>query len=759
MKTKTSSVFNYVLLGFCFIILITMAGYGFYYSRLGTTYYDDQAQGIALVYSRQSEETVDTSINGIFLNVRKLAEDISAVSGSEELKKFGENETNRLGLVSLQFLKENARDDEFGEVIGYNGRELLEKVISSGKFGNSGIYTDAISCRNCVAVYCPVYGNAEVDGIIAYCPIESFFGENPMLNDYASYCFFAGADGSIIDSWISEEKTDSSKNIFTYIYNLTESKTEADAFKNQVVNKEDGFITLNISGEKYIGKSFPIEHFGGDYFIFQLFKENTLLQSGSVLSKSVFAISAIIVVFSCVALVLCVLFVHSNKKKLQDGAGIDPVLGCNTYNRFALEARSLLDENKFSRYAIVNFDIYKFQYLRERLSSDEVEKVLKYISKVCTQITDANETFGRVTNDSFVILMHYTEIAELAERIKLLGALVSNYSTTEELGMDIRFSAGIYPVERERNQDIQKMLGYAKIALQINKKRIDAPYTVYDASIASAYIQEAELEVKMNLALKNRDFKLFFQPKYSIANDCIESAEVLVRWYNPETQNYIAPDRFIRLFEANGFVSELDHYVFEETCRFLNDLTEHGEKVVPLSVNVSRATAIKPDFINFYINKKKEYGIEDGFITLEFTETFASESYDLLGQLLAVLKSNGFKSAIDDFGMGNSSLVAVKELPVDELKFDRILIKHSGDTAKDDAVLKMLINVSKEIGMTVTQEGVETREDMDRLRELGCDIIQGYYYSKPMQIVDFIDFLKDDTSLAAIKRFDKTVKV
>lgn len=759
MKKKINSIFHIVLLIFFCVIVLTAVGYCFYYFQLGSEYFDNKAKDVAQVYSQQTKQEAEESIEKIFSNVRGLAGDLSSVIDAEELNEFGKSKISQLDLVCLQMLKDGVTEYEYGQVIGYSGAKRLRDVIASGKFGSSEIYRDDVTGLQCVAVYCPVYGNDETDGVIAYYSLETIFGDKQMLHDKASYQCLAMADGSISEQRIPEnEEPVKTSNVFTYIYDLTESKTEEDAVKRMVAGKTHGFTVLHTSGKNYVAASFPVESLGEDYFILQLFEEENLLQNERVLSTGIFAVSVFIIVMSIVALIACAMIIHMNKKKLLDEAECDPILGCNTYNKFAYEARSLLDENKFSRYAVVNFDIYKFEYLNEHLSPDDIEEVLKYISKVCQQMTDANETVGHVIDDSFVILMHYMEMTDLSERVKLLGALVSNYSVTQKIGMDIRLSVGIYLVQGDSGKDIQKMFDCAKIALKTNKMRIDAPYTVYDSSVASAYLQEAEIEFKMHQALKNKDFKLFFQPKYSIANDSIESAEVLVRWYNPETQTYIAPDSFIRVFEANGFVSELDHYVFEETCRFLNDLTEHGEKIVPLSVNVSRATAIKPGFLNFYVSKKKEYGVEDGFITLEFTETFAAESCEILEHLLTVLKNNGFKCAIDDFGMGNSSVIAVKELPVDELKFDRALIKRSNDTEKDDLILRMLIDVSKELGMQVTQEGVETREDMDRMRVLGCDVVQGYYYSKPMQTVDFIDFLKDDTSLAGVKRFDKTAK-
>lgn len=754
MEEKKYDKFHTVFLIFVFVIIFTIVCYCLYFFALGSSYFDNQARSLAQLYSRQTAESVQTRINDSFSGVKEIAAEVASFSDPDRMREFGESKRQQLGLFCLQFLKNGVPAYQYGDAVGHIGTDRLQDVMASGNFGNSGIYTDELAGVDCVAVYCPVYGGGETDGVVAYYAVTELFGENMELHELASYCCLSMPDGSIIDSVTSENlKADMGRNIFTSLYNLTESRSETNAVEQPAKSHESGVSLLHIGGNAYIATSVPISDLSGNCFVFQLFEVEQLLEGEHALSDSVFVFSAILATLSVVALLASMFLTRSDKKKLLDEIDIDPILGCNTYKRFVVDARNLMGQNRYARYAVINFDINKFQYLKDHLSAEKNEETLKYISTVCMQMTDGNETIGHIVDDSFVMLMHYTDVPELGERIKLLDALISNYSTSKELGMDIRLSFGVYLVEGDLRQDIHKMLDCAKIALQANKKYVGETYTVYNSAIASAYMQEAELEAKMGTALKNRDFKLFFQPKYSFANDCVESAEVLVRWYNPSTQTYIPPDSFIRVFEANGFISELDHYVFEETCRFLSDYTSHGERVVPLSVNVSLATAIKPDFLNFYIGKKKEYGVADGFITLEFTESFAAESYELLEHLLTVLKSNGFKGSIDDFGMGNSSLIAVKELPVDELKFDRILIKRGQDSSKDDALLKMLIDVSKELGLKVTQEGVETREDMERMRSLGCDVVQGYYYAKPMHIIDFVDFLKEDTSLAAVRRF------
>lgn len=751
MKSKAQYIIKCVLPLFIGLIILTVLVYNFYLLSAGADYFGNQAKDIAQQYSLQATESVQNEIAYAFTKVNKVASEVATVSGFEQMDLFGKSKAEEYGFISLQFLKEGVPEYRYGYGVGFSSVAEVQNLISSGQFGATGIYNDNSLGTPCIAVYCPVYGSAETDGVLVYFAVSELFKGEDDLNEHTKYYFFSSIDGDIIKSKISDGmKTDVSHNVFTYLYALTESKPEIDPIEQQTKSKVGGAFLIHIGGEEYVATSVPIRSLNGECFVLQLFDANQLMQGEYALYDRVLVVSVFLAVFAVLAVIFSIIIMRSDKIRLNRVTDIDPVLGCNTYKKFVYDATKLLEQNRFSKYAVIYFDIYKFHYFREQIGVKEAETAIEFVSNICKQMTDINESFGHVIDDSFVMIMHYSDMTELSERIKLMGALMSKYLTSNKLGMDLKLSVGVFLVETEQRNDIQKMIDCAKIAMQANSKFTENPYTVYDSAIATSYLQEAELEAKMRTTLKNRDFKLFFQPKYNIENDRIDSAEVLVRWYDPNLGSYIAPDSFIHVFEANGFVSELDHYVFEETCRFLQHLTVEGEKIVPLSVNVSRATAIKPDFLNFYIEKKKEYGIADDFITLEFTESFAAESYDLLETLLTKLKINGFKCAIDDFGMGNASLIAVKELSVDELKFDRALISKGKNSEKDNAILKMLINVSKELGMNVTQEGVETREDMNRLKALGCDVIQGYYYAKPMHIIDFIDFVKGNTSLAAI---------
>ena len=180
---------------------------------------------------------------------------------------------------------------------------------------------------------------------------------------------------------------------------------------------------------------------------------------------------------------------------------------------------------------------------------------------------------------------------------------------------------------------------------------------------------------------------------------------------------------------------------------YLSHAVERGEKVVPVAVNVSRVTATSPDFVNFYVGNKKKYGIPDGFITLELTESFAMEDYDKIAGIVSALHNNGMLCSIDDFGSGYSSFSILKQLNMDELKLDSVFVRRGLDVARDDKLLSTIIELGKFMGMSVVQEGIETKEMFDKVVAMGCDVIQGYYYAKAISLEEFKIFINTNTSI------------
>ena len=255
------------------------------------------------------------------------------------------------------------------------------------------------------------------------------------------------------------------------------------------------------------------------------------------------------------------------------------------------------------------------------------------------------------------------------------------------------------------------------------------------------YIRKAEIESRMESALENSEFHLFYQPKYNLKTKNMDGSEILIRWYDPKIESYRGPNEFLPVFEENGFIANIDKFVLYKACENIADRIANRKICYPISVNVSRVTATQPDFTDYYIRIKNKFNIKDNFITLEFTESFAYENYQFLSEIVTKLHENGFLCSIDDFGTGYSSYNILKTIEMDEIKLDKFFLSKGLSEERDLVLLKSVIELVNQMGVKVTQEGVETREDLYKLDELGCDVIQGFYFAKPMKYVDYIEFI------------------
>ena len=364
---------------------------------------------------------------------------------------------------------------------------------------------------------------------------------------------------------------------------------------------------------------------------------------------------------------------------------------------------------------------------------------MRFLAKVFGMSLLQEETFGHISDDKFVLLLHYGDEKELLGRLRVIYAVAFNYPELKKHKSNLKLSMGVYCIDRAKKELIGKMLNRAVIAQKFNLNTSAEQISIYDERVKSSFMREAEIEARKEAALADNEFRVFYQPKYNIQQNRPDGAEALVRWYDPETNTFRNPDEFVPIFEASGFIDKLDKYVYVEVCKYLSEAVNRGLRVVPISVNVSRVTATRR-IVDFFCAPRK-YNIADNFLTIEFTESFAYENYDILKGIIGKLKANGIRCSIDDFGSGYSSYNILKELEMDELKLDSFFITKGFSQERDDELLRTIIRLAKGFGMKVVQEGVETPEAMERLEKFGCDVIQGYFYSKPLTLDDYIAFL------------------
>nr|MCR5774021.1 EAL domain-containing protein [Lachnospiraceae bacterium] len=266
-------------------------------------------------------------------------------------------------------------------------------------------------------------------------------------------------------------------------------------------------------------------------------------------------------------------------------------------------------------------------------------------------------------------------------------------------------------------------------------------FNVYDDNIRLKDNQQAELESEMEIALERHEFVMFLQPKVSLDSNAICGAEALVRWMHP-LKGIRMPGDFLPLFESNGFIKRIDEFMWEETAKYLARLSELGYSI-PVSVNVSRLHIGNTDLVTELSGLVKKYSIDPSKLELEITETLFTEDTGSLYSIMQELKNVGFTIEMDDFGSGYSSLNMLKDAPVDVIKIDRFFLDEVIDTKRGKIIVANSIKMSKELGMRTIAEGVETKEQAEFLRNSGCDIAQGYFYSKPIPTEEFEALLKE----------------
>lgn len=424
---------------------------------------------------------------------------------------------------------------------------------------------------------------------------------------------------------------------------------------------------------------------------------------------------------------------------------IDPVLKCATTKMFCRTATAVLKQNPNSEFAMVSLNINNFGYIKEHLGDNACKKLSCFVAESIRSALRVEETFAYAGEGEFLLLLHERNRQTLSERLNGLYLRVAAYDRFENADYKVSVGFAVYEVEREPKQELFQMLDklkMAKEAITVQTGYFSISY--YEDMMRKQYIRKAEIEGKMEQALQNSEFHLFYQPKYNLKAKNMDGCEILIRWYDPELGKYHTPGEFLPVFEENRFIIKLDHFVFFKACENIAKRVESRQLCYPVSVNVSRVTAIQPDFVDYYSRIKNKFNIKDGFVTLEFTESFAYENYAFLGQIVHQLHQNGFECSIDDFGTGYSSYNILKTIPMDEIKLDKFFLSRGMSEQRDQTVLESVIAMVKKLGMKVTQEGVETKEELYRLEELGCDVIQGYYFAKPMKYSDYCRFIDEN---------------
>lgn len=399
--------------------------------------------------------------------------------------------------------------------------------------------------------------------------------------------------------------------------------------------------------------------------------------------------------------------------------------------RFYKEVSTVVKEYPEKEFAIIQLDFDRFKVVNDLFGTEIGDEILKYVGKIFRSLEHELLYFGRVISDMFALCMPYEKDAEIVELIREIDRKIHEYPVECRLSPGF----GIYKIT-DRALPVSIMLDHANLACHSVKGNVVNNYAFYTEELREQIMKEVEIEKDMEQALSEGQFKLFLQPKYDISTGRIIGAESLCRWMHPE-KGLLSPTVFIPLFEKNGFIIKLDYYMWEETCKVIRKWLDEGLEVHPVSMNVSRMHAYNDTFEQDLLALVETYQIPSKLLELELTESAYLSEEDDMYRAMTNLKDKGLVFSVDDFGTGYSSLNMLKRIPVDIVKLDREFLNEVTGSGKGRAIICNMIAMADELNIRVIAEGVESVEQAAFLLEMGCELAQGYYYSKPLSVQDF----------------------
>ena len=431
--------------------------------------------------------------------------------------------------------------------------------------------------------------------------------------------------------------------------------------------------------------------------------------------------------------IICTCTLNIHVEKLIDH--IDRDSGIPNSKGFRAFIEEVKENGVLSDYAVIRANIKGCNTLNT-IGYQATTEIIQRFARTLNKTMYSDEICSRSGSDNFCLMV---KKSHLKTHLKNFAKTPVNfYYGKEKTVYEIALRAGIVMLD-DSTDDIDTILARAETCIDIAKRRADGDFVYYDLDTINREKQLTLLENGMPQALTDGEFVVYFQPKVRVDTRTLVGAEALIRW--KRDGKIVSPADFIPIAERTGFIMKLDMFVLEHTCAMIKQWQESGKRTVPVSVNFSKIHLRFPHLAEKIMNVINRYGIEPHYLEVEFTETAYTDDFNAIKQAIIDLKSYGLMVSMDDFGTGYSSLALLKDLDFDILKLDKSLAG-SDDDARGQVVLENVLHMAQELSMTTVCEGVEDKNIVDNLRNMGCNIIQGYYFDKPLPESEFASRLE-----------------
>ncbi len=639
---------------------------------------------------------------------------------------------------------------EYLAVIDKSGNAINNNEVIKTNLSNKTYFQQAIKGENCISepihltscdktilvLATPIIYDGKIIGVLtgSYKAEEldklflSSFGES-------GYAYVTTNQGKII------AKTTNS-NSLTNSYNIFDTYKNAEFFygdnfetiKQKVAQNESGCSRYKYDGQERIMHYRAININGWN--IFSIVPAALVSKNANEITFATTILSFIYIAVFLFLIVWNFRIQRESYRKISDIAFLDDLTNAPTLSKFRIDAQNIIENNPNKCFLFVKLDVDNFKLINRMYGYTVGDRLLICMKDAIETLLNGQlGTFARLNSDEF-ILMHEFFIKDQLKANRKSFVNILNEAMGEGFNHKLLIPTGRYILspdskERDVTTAIEKA-NFAHRQAKLNKVEI---YD-YDEKVTLKLLMEKELENKMESALIENQFRLYLQPKYYLKDETIAGAEALVRWVDDKDE-IIYPGKFIPLFEENGFIAKLDIYMYEMVCQIIRKWLDNDIDPVVVSVNFSRNHLSDKNFVETLCNLADKYNVPKHYLELELTESTIFHNEHILIQVLEDLHAAGFTLSMDDFGTGYSSLGLLKNIPVDVLKIDRSFFSISQDELRAKTVISNVIKMARELGIMTVAEGVETKEHISLLKELGCDIVQGFYYVRPMPEKDF----------------------
>lgn len=659
-------------------------------------------------------------------NMQKLSE----ISKQINLKRIGIIYPDKRVFITDNLGEQSIYIDDI-DVIFEKSLRNQESItrIENDKIDNSGpIIVMSIPLKNSSGEFKGVlFATYDVNTLRNFMTLDIFNGKG--------YSIIMNSKGEKLITSLTVLKLDSeSNNIFYNLERINSSNKDIiERMKADVEANKSGIIQFNLYEKMYMSyQPLGID----DLYILTVIPKNIIENQYNILMKSTY--------FLCIGLSVALFIIMMNiifnekrkKRLLENITYVDKVTGGYSYEKFLLEYKKKQKNNNRKK-AFIILDIDNFKLINDIFGYNIGNMVLKDVWKIIYDNLKQNGIFARKYADKYSIMIFFDKEEEIIEFVNKVIKDIEQVNIIKREKFRIVPSIGIYILENN-DEKIDQIENYAIMASRTIKNRYDVYYSFYYNKLKSIIIEKKNMTDSIYQALENKSFIPYFQPKFDAKTKKIVGAEALIRWQK-EDGSFVSPAKFIPIAEEVRIIAEIDKYMFEAVCKQQCIWKTKGLKILPISVNLSRNKLYNANFIDEYMSILSKYKLEPKDIQFEITEGTLYTEEKIGEKIIMTLKNLGFDILIDDFGVGYSSISMIRDINATEMKIDKSFIDDTSERGK--ALTNYVIKIAEVIGMKTVAEGVETKEQYEFLLKHNCDIIQGYYFAKPMPAKEYEKFL------------------